>query len=72
MTGIVSRSRQEGRQEGEAGLLLWLLEQKFGETAIRPYRHRIEAADEETIKGWSVNVLTAEHIEDVFRDRSQG
>ena len=76
MTGIVSRSRQEGRQEGrlegEAGLLLWQLQQKFGEAAAEPYRQRLEAADEETIKGWSVNVLTAEHIEDVFRDRSQG
>lgn len=72
MTGMVSRSRQEGRQEGEligeGKLLLWLLEQKFGEPAIGPYRRRIEQADEDTLKRWSANTLSAERIEDVFRE----
>ncbi|MFP4146125.1 MAG: hypothetical protein ACLFSI_00230 [Halorhodospira sp.] len=69
MTGIVSRTRQEGRLEGEAGLLLWQLEQKFGQAATEPYRERLEQADEATIRRWSVNILTAERIEDVFREQ---
>ncbi len=68
MTGIVSRSRQEGRLEGEAGLLLWLLAQKFGSQAAERYQSQIEQADEATLKRWSANTLSAERIEDVFHD----
>ncbi|MFP4182959.1 MAG: Rpn family recombination-promoting nuclease/putative transposase [Halorhodospira sp.] len=59
---------QEGRLEGEAGMLVWLLEQKFGEGVAEPYRQQIDQADEGTIKHWSANTLTAERIEDVFRE----
>ncbi|MFP4146126.1 MAG: hypothetical protein ACLFSI_00235 [Halorhodospira sp.] len=62
----VNQWEQQWKHEGEAGLLLWQLEQKFGQAATEPYRERLEQADEATIRRWSVNILTAERIKDVF------
>ncbi len=58
---------QEGLQKGEARILLRLLRLKFGpvEPAIE---QRVQAADAEMILSWSERVLTAERLEDVFRD----
>ena len=57
--------REEGRQEGEANLLLRQLEQKFGRIDSNT-RTRVQSADAERLLDWGLRVLTAERLEDVF------
>ena len=65
------KGREEGREEGietgEAKLLLLLLEHKFGPVSegLRP---RICSASTELLNLWSVRVLDAQRIEEVFED----
>lgn len=57
--------REEGRQEGEAALLIRQLERKFG--SLDPQiRKRVEGAEPERLFEWGDRVLTAERLEDVF------
>ncbi|MFP4649150.1 MAG: hypothetical protein ACLFMS_08165 [Halorhodospira sp.] len=69
----VQRGRQEGRQagrqEGEVELLLWQIRERFGSEAAERYRQQVEQADEAMIRTWSVRLLRAEAVEDVFADR---
>jgi hypothetical protein len=58
---------QKGLQKGEAALLLRLLERKFGRLD-RQIRARVRAADAESLLAWGERVLTAERLEDVFRN----
>lgn len=58
---------QEGLQKGEARLLLQLLRLKFG--ALEPaIEDRVHSADAESLLKWGQRVLTAESLQDVFRD----
>ena len=57
---------EKGRQEGEATVLLRLIEHKFGTSAVGACRTRIEAADAETLLRWSERILTAERAEELF------
>lgn len=57
--------REEGRQEGEARLLLSLLERKFGRLDAKA-RKRVQSADAERLLDWGARMLTAERLEDVF------
>ncbi|MFL6263234.1 MAG: DUF4351 domain-containing protein [Thermoanaerobaculia bacterium] len=58
---------QEGRQEGEARLLLRLLRLKFG--PLEPeIEDRVRSADAERLMEWGEHVLTAESLQEVFRD----
>ena len=54
-------------EEGEAALLIRLLERKFGPLAPE-HRARIDAADAETLLVWGERILTAETIEAVLAD----
>ena len=56
---------KEGRQEGEATLLLRQLERKFGRLDPRT-RQRVESADADRLLDWGERVLEAQHLEDVF------
>jgi predicted transposase/invertase (TIGR01784 family) len=58
---------REGRQEGEARLLLRLLRLKFSvlEPAIE---ERVRTADADRLLVWGERVLTAESLQDVFKD----
>lgn len=56
---------QEGRQKGEAALLLRQLERKFGQLDAKT-RRRVQSADAERLLDWGERVLTAERLEDVF------
>jgi predicted transposase/invertase (TIGR01784 family) len=58
---------KEGRQEGEATLLLGQLEHKFGRLDPKT-RKRVQSADAERLLDWGRRVLTAERLEDVFRN----
>ena len=59
---------QKGRQAEGAELLLLQLQAKFDSTAAELYRERVEKASEATIRRWSVRLLTAETIDNVFAD----
>lgn len=56
---------KQGRQKGEAALLLRLLERKFGHLDPQT-RKRVRSADAESLLDWGERVLTAERLEDVF------
>jgi flagellar biosynthesis/type III secretory pathway protein FliH len=62
----VQQGVQQGMQRGEAAVLTRQLERKLGPVPAAA-RQRIEAADEETLLGWSERVLTATRLDDVFR-----
>ncbi|MCG5531688.1 Rpn family recombination-promoting nuclease/putative transposase, partial [Halorhodospira halochloris] len=64
----IKRGEERGLQKGEAKLLLWQVEQKFGEQAANRYRERIERAQEAEIRRWSARILTADSVEDLFAD----
>jgi len=61
------KALQEGRQEGEARVVLQLLRLKFG--PLDPeIEDRVRSADADRLLGWSERILTAESLQDVFRD----
>ena len=61
------QGRQEGRREGEAGLLLRQLRLKFG--PLDPeIEERVRCADADRLLEWGERIVTAESLQDVFRD----
>ena len=62
----IQKGLQQGRQEGEAAVLLRLLALKFGPPS-QEMRKRIEEADADTLLAWSGRILTAESVDDIFR-----
>lgn len=65
ITSIERLGRQEGRQEGQANMLLSLLAVKFGPLG-EAERQRVLDADAETLLQWSTRLLTARTLEEVF------
>ncbi len=63
----IQQGKQEGRQEGEAIVLLRQLQLKFGDIP-EAVRSRIEGADAQTLLAWSERILTAASIEQVIAD----
>ena len=59
--------REEGRQEGEARVVLRLLRLKFGPLAPE-IEEQVRSADADRLLEWSERVLTAERLQDVFKD----
>ena len=59
--------RQEGRQEWGASMLLRQLRLKFGPLSSE-VEARVRSTDADRLLDWSERVLTAERLEDVFRD----
>jgi hypothetical protein len=70
MQSLTTRMREEGKQIGiqlgEANIVMYLLEQKFG-TIGTEIRQRIERADPDTLLRWSGRALTEDSLEDVLR-----
>jgi flagellar biosynthesis/type III secretory pathway protein FliH len=60
------QGEQIGYRKGEADLLVWLIEKKFGADAIGSVRRRIEAADNDTLRLWSERILTADTVDAIF------
>ena len=58
---------KEGRQEGEAAVLLKLLTQRFGPVSDA-LQARIKAADAETLLTWAERILSASCLEEIFDD----
>ena len=59
--------REEGRQEGEARVVLRQLRLKFG--PLHPeIEEQVHSADADRLLRWSERILSAESLQDVFRD----
>jgi hypothetical protein len=65
MQTFIDRYIEQGRQEGEAAVLLSLIEDKFGPPS-ESTRQRIAAADAETLLRWSRRILTADDLDTVL------
>jgi hypothetical protein len=65
ITSIERLGRQEGRQEGQANMLLSLLAVKFGPLGEAERRHVLDA-DAQTLLEWSTRLLSARTLEEVF------
>lgn len=57
----------QGRQEGEAAIFLNLLERKFGTEARQQWQQRVSRASSEQLEAWSMRLLNAETVEEVFQ-----
>ena len=55
-----------GMQQGEAAILMALLQEKFGPDSLDAHRERISAAKPEELLLWSKRILTAETPETIF------
>ncbi len=62
---FIQQGKLEGKQEGEAAMLLRLLRLKFGEVP-EVVRRKIQNTDPQTLLEWSDRVLTASSIEQVI------
>jgi hypothetical protein len=62
----LKQGEQIGYRKGEADLLLWQVEKKFGADAIGSARQHIEAADNDMLRRWSERILTADTLEAIF------
>ena len=63
----IAKGRIEGRTEGQADLLLRLNQRRFGPVPDDVNR-RIQTAQTEQLRTWSLNILDATTLEDVFQD----
>ena len=63
----LSAVREEGRMEGEAAVLLRLIQLKFG-PPDSDLRQRIETADAAMLLRWSERILTAATLEEFLND----
>ena len=57
---------QQGLRQGQLGLLAELLAERFG-ALDEAVQARLEQADEETLKRWGRNLLSARSMDEVFR-----
>ena len=62
--------RVEGKIEGESGLLLRLLARKFGPVP-KATQERIQTATSAQLETWSLNILDAQTLDEVFLNRRQ-
>ncbi|WP_323011580.1 Rpn family recombination-promoting nuclease/putative transposase [Castellaniella sp.] len=62
----LKEGREEGRIEGQAGLLLRLLERRFGKQPDHIHE-KIHAATRAQLEAWSLNILDAQVLDDVFK-----
>jgi len=66
ITQFAERFIEEGIGQGEARVLLRQLALKFGPLP-EPVRARVESTDADTLLLWSERVLSADHLDEVFR-----
>ena len=65
---LIEQGRQQGRQQGTQELLLFLLRQRFGEAVDAHVEQRIATASIEQIQAWSVRVLSAATLAELFAE----
>ena len=59
---------QQGLRQGQLGLLAELLAERFG-ALDEAVQARLEQADEETLRRWGRNLLSAQSMDEVFRTK---
>ncbi|GAB4564688.1 MAG: hypothetical protein Tsb0020_15090 [Haliangiales bacterium] len=62
---IYDKGYEEGQAHGERGILLRLLEHRFGPLPAS-VAHRVSEASADELMRWSERVLDAESLDDVF------
>ena len=65
MQTFIDRYIEQGRREGEAAILLRLIDRKFGPPS-ETVRARISSADSDTLLRWSDRILTADSLDAVL------
>lgn len=65
METFIDRYIEQGLQQGEAELLLELLQEKFG-TVSADQQQKIQAADRPTLRRWSKRLLHANSIHEIW------
>jgi hypothetical protein len=65
MQTFIDRYIEQGRQQGQAAVVLRLIERKFGPPTA-DIRERVLSADAERLLDWSERILTAETLESVL------
>lgn len=65
---IFEQGREKGRQQGIQELLLLLLRQRFGTAVDAHVEQRLATASIEQIEAWSVRVLSAATLSELFAD----
>ncbi len=66
VTTVERAGIEKGQRQGEANLLLWQIENKFGVDSAEALRKRIESADNDSLRRWSVRILTADTPDALF------
>ena len=66
VTTVEQAGIEKGVKQGEAIILLALLQEKFGPDTVDAYRERVTAADPEQLLQWSKRILSAETPETIF------
>ncbi len=66
MQSFSTRFRDEGIRIGEANVVLYQLEQKFGSIPDE-FRERVQHADSDTLLRWSGKLLTGDTIDEVLQ-----
>ncbi|HET7499734.1 MAG TPA: DUF4351 domain-containing protein, partial [Kofleriaceae bacterium] len=64
----VKKGVKQGIQQGECAVLLRLLRQRFGDAVDAHVEQRIAAASIEQIDLWTMRILSATTLADVFAD----
>jgi hypothetical protein len=65
---LIEQGIEKGRRQGIQELLLRLLRQRFGGAVTPPVEQRIATASVEEIEAWSVRVLSAGTLAELFAD----
>jgi hypothetical protein len=63
----MERGIEKGLRDGEVGLLQRLLARKFGPLS-EALQQRIQTATPNQLETWSLNILNARTLDDVFTD----
>jgi hypothetical protein len=66
VTTVEQAGIEKGVKQGEAIILLALLQEKFGPDTVDAYRERVTAAESEELLQWSKRILSAETAETIF------
>ena len=62
----IEQGERVGYRKGEADLLLWQIEKKFGADTVAGVSERIHAADNDALRLWSERILTADSLDAIF------
>ena len=66
VTTVEQAGIEKGVKQGEAIILLALLQEKFGPDTVDAYRERVTAAEPEQLLQWSKRILSADTPETIF------